>query len=69
MRWLAKEEIATVKYDSLVNLLKFRGCPDIDKLYSGDNATYLSHTIAEKFQHIFSEILKSFERHNPEGPP
>ena len=48
--WLAKENIAIVKYSSLINLMKLQGCPNLDNLASGDNASYLSDRSAEEFQ-------------------
>ena len=38
--WLAKEDIATVKYDSLLNFL---GLKSVKNLRVGGNVTYRSH--------------------------
>ena len=53
--WLAKEEIATLKYGSL-NLLQ--GCPDISHLSVAKNAQYTSPHIAEEMQDALSDCLK-----------
>ena len=45
--WLAKEDIATVKYDSLLNFLDEIGLENVKNLPAGGNATYQSHRSAE----------------------
>lgn len=57
--WLCKEQIATVKYSSLLDLLKLQGCPDIESLYSGDNATYQSGRAAEDFQDAICQVIET----------
>lgn len=57
--WLAKEKIATMKYSSLINLMKLQGCPNIDKLSLGDNATYLSDRSAEEFQNALALVCEN----------
>ena len=44
---LAKEDIATVKYDSLLNFLDEVGLENVENLRVGGNATYRSHQSAE----------------------
>ena len=45
--WLAKKDIATVKYDSLLNFLDEVGLESVKNLRVGGNATYRSHQSAE----------------------
>ena len=48
--WLAKENVATRKLSSLMNLLRQTRCPHVDKLSCGENANYMSDQAAENFQ-------------------
>ena len=57
--WLSKEKIATMKFNSLMGFLKIQGCPDIDNLHSGDNATYTSDRSAEEFQDAISQVIEN----------
>ncbi len=36
--WLAKKDIASLKYKSLNSLVKLQGCDNIQNLYVGENA-------------------------------
>ena len=56
--WLCKEQIATMKYSSLLDLLKLQGCPNIENLYSGDNASYQSDRAAEEFQDAICRVIE-----------
>lgn len=57
--WLAKEDIATVKYDSLLNFLDEVGLESVKNLRVGGNATYRSHQSAEGLQDAIATVLKS----------
>ena len=57
--WLAKEDIATVKYDSLLNFLDEVGLESVKNLWVGGNATYWSHQSAEGLQDAIATVLKS----------
>lgn len=57
--WLAKEEVATMKYESLNQLLQLQGCTDIEALVVGRNAKYTSYHIAEEMQNCISDYLKA----------
>ena len=57
--WLAKEDIATVKYDSLLNFLDEVGLESVKNLRVGGNATYRSHQSAEGMQDAIATVLKS----------
>ncbi|XP_060586448.1 uncharacterized protein LOC132742139, partial [Ruditapes philippinarum] len=57
--WMCKEKIATLKYSSLLSLLKLQGCPDILTLHSGDNATYESERAAEEFQDALNHVIEN----------
>lgn len=56
--WLAKEQVATLKYSSLNQLLVLQGCPDIVHLSRSKNADYSSYHIAEEMQDAISSCLK-----------
>ena len=56
--WLCKEQIATMNYTSLLDLLKLQGCPNIENLYSGDNASYQSDRAAEEFQDAICRVIE-----------
>ena len=49
--WLAKEEIATLKYVSLNNLVILQGC---DNLRVAKNVQYTHHRIPEEMQDCIS---------------
>lgn len=57
--WLAKEDIATVKYDSLLNFLDEVGLESVKNLRVGGNNTYRSHQSAEGLQDAIATVLKS----------
>ena len=57
--WLAKEDIATVKYDSLLNFLDEAGLESVNNLRVRGNATYRSHQNGEGMQDAFATVLKS----------
>jgi len=56
--WLAKEDIATVKYDSLLNFLDEVGLESVKNLRVGGNATYRSHQSAEGMQDAIATVLR-----------
>ena len=47
-----------MKYSSLLDLLKLQGCPNIENLYSGDNASYQSDRAAEEFQGAICRVIE-----------
>ena len=55
--WLAKEEVATLKYESLNKLLQLQDCSDIAHLSCKRNAQYTSYHIAEEMQEAISSCL------------
>ena len=57
--WLAKGDIATVKYDSLLNFLDEVGLESVKSLRVGENVTYQSHQSAEGMQDAIATVLKS----------
>ena len=66
--WLAKEEVATLKYESLNKLLQLQDCPDIAHLSCKRNAQYTSYHIAEEMQEaisscLFEELIDSMARY------
>ena len=61
--WLAKENVATRKFGSLMKLLRQAGCPNIDKLDCAENAKYMSNQAAEEFQDACAVVIaKEIER-------
>lgn len=56
--WLAKEEVATHKYQSLNELVLLQGWSNIGHLAHGKNAQYTSYHIAEEMQEAISSCLK-----------
>ena len=57
--WLAKEDVTTVKYDSLLNFLDEVGLESVKNLRVGGNATYHSHQSVEGMQDAIATVLKS----------
>ena len=55
--WLAKENVATRKFSSLMNLLCQTRCPHVDKLSCGENANYISDQAAEEFQEACAKVI------------
>ena len=55
--WLAKENVATRKFSSLMNLLRQTSCPHVDKLSCGENANYMSDPAAEEFQEACAKVI------------
>lgn len=51
--WLAKENIASLKYGSMLEFLEFQGVK-LDSMNVGNNATYSSRTSVDEFQVSFS---------------
>ena len=56
--WLAKEDIASLKYNSLNSLLKLQGCDKIANLYVGENAKYTSPDVVKEMQGVLSKCIK-----------
>lgn len=54
--WLAKEEIATNKYSSLLTLLEDVGVQSM-KMKAGENTTYRSYHTAEGMQESIHTVL------------
>lgn len=57
--WLAKEDIATQKYDSLLHFMEDVGVESMKQLSIGANATYRSHHSAEEMQDAISTVINS----------
>ncbi|XP_070576346.1 uncharacterized protein C17orf113-like [Ptychodera flava] len=55
--WLAKEDIATRKYESLLKFLKLQGVQTVDKLRIGQNASYTSRQTAEEMQDAIGKVI------------
>ena len=55
--WLASEEIATLKYVSLNNLVMMQGCIDLQNLSVAKNAQYTHHRIPEEMQECISMCI------------
>jgi hypothetical protein len=55
--WLAKEEVASSKFLSLINLLKLSGVTCLENLHVGANATYMHHDSFTKMQDVIDECL------------
>jgi len=55
--WLAKEDIATHKYDSLLTFMEEVGVESIKQLSIGANATYRTHHSAEDIQDSISTVI------------
>ena len=56
--WLAKEEVATHKYSSLLDLFEDVGVESVKKMKVGENATYRSHHTAEGMQQSIYTVLQ-----------
>ena len=56
--WLAKGEIATHKYSSLLELFEDVGVESVKKIKVGENATYRSHHTAEVMQQSIYTVLQ-----------
>ena len=57
--WLAKEEIASSKFPSLLALLQMLGTSDIGNLNVGANATYTHHSSVAEMQDVIDECIQS----------
>ena len=55
--WFAKENIATEKYPSLLELLDKLQCESMGNLSVAKNASYKSHIIAEELQQAISDTI------------
>ena len=56
--WLAKEDIASLKYNSLNELTKLQKCESITHLYVGENAKYTSPEVVKDMQLSISHCIK-----------
>ena len=56
--WLASEDIASLKYNSLNDLVTLQGCSTVKDLYVGENAKYTHHQIAEEMQQCVADCIK-----------
>ena len=54
--WLSKEDVPSLKYNSLNKLVELQGCESIRNLYVGENAKYTS---PEVMQEVLSQCIKS----------
>ena len=57
--WLAKEDIASIKYNSLNELVKMQGCESIRNLFVGRNAQYSSPEVVKELQQAISQSIKN----------
>lgn len=57
--WLAKENIATEKNPSLLQLLEKLGCEEVKNLNLAQNASYRSRTIAKEIQQAIADTVMS----------
>ena len=55
--WLAKEELASSKFPSLINLLKLTGVNCLENLHVGANATYMHHDSFSKMQDAIDQCI------------
>ena len=56
--WFVKEEMPVSKFSRLIMLLKLSKCPDIESMYVGENATYMSDTAANEMIDCIAEVVK-----------
>lgn len=56
--WLAKEEVATLKYSSLNVLLLEQGCQSMKDINVGQNAQYSAYHIVEEMQEAISSCIE-----------
>jgi hypothetical protein len=56
--WLAKEDVASLKYNALNELTKLQGCDSIDHLFVGENAKYTSPEVVREMQLSISSCIK-----------
>ncbi|XP_006822333.1 uncharacterized protein C17orf113-like [Saccoglossus kowalevskii] len=67
--WLAKEDIAINKYDSLLNLLEQLECPHVTGLRTGKNVTYASNKAAcEMLESLATVIRKGLDNRLLKSP-
>ena len=57
--WLSKEDVASLKYNSLNKLVELQGCECIRNLYVGENAKYTSPEVIKEMQEVLSQCIKS----------
>ena len=55
--WLAKEDVASLKYNSLNELTKLQGCNNITHLHVGENAKYSSPEVVKEMQLAISNCI------------
>ena len=56
--WLAKEEVASSKFPSLITLLKLSGVQCLENLHVGSNATYMHHDSFTQMQDTIDQCLQ-----------
>ena len=56
--WLAKEDVASLKYTSLNELTKLQECDSIPHLYVRENAKYTSPEVVKEIQLAISHCIK-----------
>ena len=56
--WLAKEEVASSKFPSLITLLKLSGVQCLESLHVGANATYMHHDSLTQMQDAIDQCLQ-----------
>ena len=57
--WLAKEDVASLKYNSLNELVEIQSCKFITNLYVGKNAKYTSPDTVKEMQQSLPHCIKS----------
>ena len=56
--WLASEDIASLKYNSLNDLVTLQRCSALKDLYVGENAKHTHHQIVEEMQQCIADCIK-----------
>ena len=56
--WLVEDEMPVSKFSRLIMLLKLSKCPDIESMYVGENATYMSDTAANEMIDCIAEVVR-----------
>ena len=56
--WLASEDIASLKYNSLNDLVTLQRCSTVKDLYVSENAKYTHHQIVEEMQQCVADCIK-----------
>ena len=57
--WLSKEDVDSLKYNSLNKLVELQGYESIRNLYVSENAKYTSPEVVKEMQEVLSQCIKS----------